>query len=439
MGIELSGLAGFDSASLVSQLVQVASKPVAALDSKKSLVDSAGVTMNSFSSKLAALKTAAAALSSTSGFSSMSTTSSDSAIVASASGGGAASSYAVTVTQLARAQKERSVAFQSATTALGQAGDLMFTIDGKTTKVSVVATDSLADVASKISRSGVRLAAAVINVGGAYHLSLQGLDTGAANALTVSTTGSVSLGFSTVETAADAQLTIDGLAVTRPTNRIADAIPGMTLALTKTTAEPATVALNPDSSALKSKLQAFMTAYNDVVSSGHSATGYGSAKASNAVLAADSAIRRSLDQISRIVSGAVPGAAGTYRSLAAVGVSLGRDGLMAFDGAKLDQALEKDPESVRRLFVTDGATSATGVMKSLADLVTGLVTTERGPIKARIDALSSQSRRLADERVKKQERVDAYAKALKKQFADLDQAMSRYQSMSAKLGSLQSG
>lgn len=441
MSVQLTGLGGFDSSGVIDQLVSIASKPLGDIDRQKGLVDSASLTMSSFSSKLTALKTAAAALSETSGFSAKAATSSDGAVVASVGGAPATGSYTVEVTQLARAQKSRSDAQASATAALGQDGDLTIRIGGgDPITVSVVATDSLSDIAAKISQSGARVSATVLDAGGSYRLSIQGLDTGAASAFTIEESGSVSLGFaapsSVIETAQDAKLTVDGLSVTRSTNQITEAIPGLTLALTKTTSGPVTVSVSDDSAAVKKKLEAFVSAYNDVVNAGHAAAGYGSTKASNAVLAADVGIRRALDRISSLVSGAVPNAAPAFGSLGSVGVSLTRDGTLSFDAAKFDAALGKDSGAVRRLFVTDAATGATGVMKTLGDAISSLVTGEGGAIKSRIDSLAAQSKRLTDSRAAKEQLVATYEQQLRRQFAGLDQAMSRYQTMSNALSSL---
>ncbi|MBX3206272.1 MAG: flagellar filament capping protein FliD [Labilithrix sp.] len=441
MAIQLTGLGGFDSGTVISQLVDLAKKPLRDLDTKKAQVDFATSTLSSFSSKLTALKNAAMGLSTPSGFTSMTASSTDTGIVASVTGSAVASSFSVEVIQLARAQKTRSDAQTSATAPLGQAGDLTIEGDGGSSfTVSVLPTDSLADIATKIGQSGARVSASIVNAGGSYRLTVQGLDTGAANAFSFTESGGLSLGLSvpenTYETAADAKLTIDGLEVSRPTNSVADAIPGVTLALTKPTTAAATVRVAGDSSALKAKIGTFMSIYNDIVNTGHNVAGYGTTKAQNPVLAADSGIRRSLDRIAAIVSGAVPNASGDYRSLSAIGISLSRDGLMSFDASKLDAALEKDPESVRRLFVTDTQSGATGAMKALGDTINDLVTGASGAVKSRIDALSAQSKRLVESRSKREERVLAYEQQLRRQFASLDQAMSRYQSMSNALGSI---
>lgn len=444
MAVQLTGLGGFDSSSVITQLVDLASKPLTDIDKKKALVDSATSTLTSFSNKLTALKTAATALSTSSGFSSMAATSSDTGIVASVTGSASGSTFSVEVSQIAKAQKTRSNAQASATTALGQAGDISIKVgSGDAVNISILPTDSLSDIANKISQSGGRFSAGIVNAGGSYRLTVQGLDTGAENSITFGESGVLQLGLSdaanTYENAQDAKLTVDGLAVTRPTNSIADAIPGVTLALTKPTTAAATIGISADSSSLKTKLNALVSAYNDIVNTGHSISGYGTTKAANSVLAADPAVRRSLDRVASLVTGLVPGATGNYKSLSTVGLSLSRDGLMSFDSAKLDTALSKDPTAVRRLFVTDAALGATGLMKTLADTAANLITGDSGPVRNRLDALAKQSTTLTDTRAKKEERVKAYEQQLRKQFSNLDIAMSRYNSMSSAISGLGSG
>lgn len=441
MPVQLTGLAGFDSASVITQLVKVANQPISDLDTKKAKIDSATTTLTSFSTKLSNLKTAATALSTSSGFSSVSAVSSDPAIVPTVSGGATASSYSINVTQLARAQKMRSDAQASSTTALGQAGDLKLKVgSGDEITVSIASTDTLADVASKIGASGARVSASIINAGGSYRLSLQGLDTGAANAVTVTEGGSISLGLGSpanvVETAQDAKLTLDGLEITRPTNQITEAVPGLTLALTKTTTSASTLTVSPDSSALKAKINSFITAFNDVIKSGQTATGYGATRATNTLLAADTSIRRSMQQITSQVTGLVPGASGTYNTLNSTGLSVSRDGVLSLDAAKFDAALQKDPDSVRRLFVTDTKLGATGVMKSMATAIDALITDSNAPVKSRIATLGKQSTSLSDSRVKLQQRVSNYETQLRQQFLNLDTAMSKYNSMSSALDAI---
>ena len=437
----ISGLSGFDSSGLVTQLVTVASAPLTAIANKKGLVDSATSSMSTFSTYLTTLKSAAAALSSSSGFSSMAASSSDPSIVASVTGNATASSYSIDVTQLAKEQKSRSDAQTSATTALGKAGDLTFQIgSGAPTTVSVVATDSLTDVVNKINQTGLRVSASLINAGGSYSMQLQGLDTGAANAVTVTEGTGIALGLNKatnqVQAAQDAKLTIDGLPISRPTNSISGAIGGVTLALTNTTTSTATLNVNADSSALQTKISAFVSAWNAVVSSAHSSTGYGTVKATNSVLSGDPAVGGVLNMMNASINGVVAGASASYSSLSSVGLKHNTDGTLAFDTTVFSTAIQNDASAVRKLFVTDTATGATGVMSGLSTKLDATMNDPYGLIKARIASFTAQSKALETSFEKKQTYITSYQTQLKAQFAALDSIMAKYSSEATQISGI---
>lgn len=443
MSIALTGLGGFDSSGVVTQLVELARRPINEIDTQRNLIDSASSTLNTFSTRLVALKNAATALSTPSGFTSAQATSSDAAVVASVNGSSPVASYTVEVTRLARAQKLRSDVQTSSTEALGFEGSLAVKVgDGEAKEVSILATDTLTDVARKISASGARVSASVVGDGSSFRLLVQGLDTGAANAFTVTQTG-VDLGLEVpenlYETAANAALTVDGIAVERPTNSVSGVIPGVTLALTKETTAPVKVGVASDAGALTTKIEAFIKAYNDVVSAGQAAAGFGSIKASNRYLAGDAAIRRSLDRIGSMIASPVTGARANMLSLASVGIRLSAQGQLSLDRSKLEAALKNDPEGVRRLFVEDATVGSTGLMTSFAETVDGLVSGTYAPIRNRLATFAAQRQRLTESRAAKEERVAVYEASLKKQFATLELAMSRYQALSTSVASIGKG
>ncbi len=442
MPIQLTGLSGgFDSSGIITQLVALARAPIDALATKKSLVDSAVSTMNTYTSRLSTLRANAASLTDASGYASYATTSSDASVVASATGTAQPGSYDVTVNQLATIQKLRGTTQASSSTALGMSGTLSIKVgSGAPIDITVSATDTLGDVAANLAKSGARISASVLYDGTNYRLSVQGLDTGAANSFTMTQTG-FDLGLSdpanVYQAAGDAKLTVDGLAITRPTNQIAGVVPGVTLALTKTGVS-STVRVTSDTTALKTKLSALVASYNDVVNATHTATGYSTVKATNSVLAGDSSMRRALDTLARMVGSAVPGAAGAFNTLGSVGVKLGSDGTLTLDATKFDAAVTKDPDSVRRLFITDTATGATGIMKSFTTAIDAMITGTNAPIKSRISALQKTSTGFDASAADQQKRVDAYEQQLRKQYAALDEAQSKYSAMSAAIAGITS-
>jgi flagellar hook-associated protein 2 len=441
MAISLGGIAsGIDTSSLIDSLVSVARQPITQLTSRKTQLDSASQTVSSLSTKLSTLKNAALALSTSVGFSSFSSTSSDAAVVASATGAASVGSYAVSVTALARAQKSRSATFASSSTPLEMAGAFELKVGSASPySIEVVVSDTLADIAGKISASGARVTASVMNDGTGARLLVQGLDSGAENAFTMTETDTT-LGFgapgNTYETAQDAALTVDGMPVTSKTNQVTGVLPGLKLALTKLTTSPATVQVTADSSALKTKVSTFITAYNDFVNAGHLAAGFGGNKAQNSVLTADSAVRTALHRIGGLMSNAIPGTSGRYTTMASAGITGSREGTLSLDATKFEAAMNADPESVRRLFVTEPSMGATGLMKTLMTAVDDLVKGDKAPLQARIDSLGAQSKRLATSQEKMESRLADYEELLKKQFTQMDQMVNKYKTQTTQLSSI---
>lgn len=439
MPVTLPGLAsGLDTNSIVTSLAAAQQRPLTALQTRQRNVDSATTTVTSFSSKLASLASAARALDTTAEFNATAATSSDATtIVASTSGGAVAGGYDLQVTQLAREQRTQSNTFASSTTALGLSGELAFSIGGgATTSLTLSSTDTLADVASRISSSGARINASVIYDGSRYRLMVRGLDTGASSAISFTEADPgihAALGLSdapnTYQSAQDARFSVDNISMTRSTNQVTDAVPGVTLGLLKTTSSAVRVTVANDPAALRTKVQAFVSAFNDVVNTAHNATGYGTQKPANAVLAGDRALRGSLERISSVVASAVPGTTGRYTTLGSVGVKLQNDGTMRLDEAAFNAAVVADPLAVSKLFVTDTRIGATGAMSTIGTTVDGLTSTVNSPVRARIDALSAQSRRLGTEATEMQTRVARYTDDLRTQFASMEGQLSRYQSL----------
>lgn len=441
MTFSLGGIgSGIDTNALVEGLMSAARLPLQQVTARRRNIDAASTTISSFSSRLAAVKSAALALSTATGFAAMTASSSDAAVVATVTGSANRASYGVQVDALARPQKSRSDVFQEGTTALGQSGTLSLKLgDGTPKDITVTSTDSLLDIANKISGSGLRVSASIMNTGTGFRLLVQGQDSGVDNAFTMTESGTT-LGLdqtgATYETAQDATIFVDGMRVTSKTNQITGVIPGVTLALTKTTTAAATVGVVGDPSQLKAKINAFVSAFNTIVTTGHAATGFGTEKPENPVLAGDRSIRESLSRLGRLLGDAVPGSSGRYTTLASVGLTLKRDGTMTFDGAKMDSALAADPAGVAKLFVTDSVTGADGVMKRVMTAIDGLVLGKSSPIQARIDALSSQSAALQRTRDRMQDRLDMQEAQLKKQFIVMDQAVSKYNAMNSQAANI---
>jgi flagellar hook-associated protein 2 len=432
------GAGGIDVSSLISSLVSIQQQPMNQAQTQQQNIQAAQTTLSSFSTTLSSLKSAADALSDPTGFASMSATSSDASIATSVTGTPTSGQWSVSVSQIAQAQRTLSNGTASSTTALGLSGTLGITVgSGATQNINIASTDTLSDIAGKIATAGLRVQASLSFDGSNYHLLVAGLDSGKANTITFNESGLTSSGFTlglsnsvnNIQTAQDANVNVGGISVSSATNSIADAIPGVTFAVTAPTTSPATITIADDTSAIQQKVQAFVTAYNSAVTEGHTDAGFGTQTASNTLLQGDQGIGMSLDQMSSLIGESVPGTSGAYTTLASVGLDLNTDGTLTLDSTKLASALAADPTSVSRLFVTDSSTGATGVMGTISSTIDSMVNGANAPIQAEQNAFASRVQSLTKEITTMQQQSTAYANQLQQTFAQMNATLALYKQM----------
>jgi flagellar hook-associated protein 2 len=269
--------------------------------------------------------------------------------------------------------KARSYGFTTSSTPIGQAlGETMpaagsFQVNGTVINVDL-SQDSLATVASKINTAlganTATVSSEVVNGTTVSRLLVNGAvtaDPGAGPAdLAISTQNLQQLGFlendrtaSQLVAPTDAQLKIDGIALTRSTNTISDALAGVTLTLQQAEVNTAVdVTVSRDNSAAVKAVQDFASAYNAV--SQYVATN----TAAKGPLAFDTSIRSTLAQMKRVLVDNVAGLQnGIYTSLPQVGVALDKNGVLQVDTTKLNAALDASPDAVKALFATNGTST----------------------------------------------------------------------------------
>ena len=102
--------------------------------------------------------------------------------------------------------------------------------------VTFTGNTSLEAIRDQINAADAGVAASIINDGSSYRLVVRSEETGTDNALTVtdSTNLNLDVGANEINPAADAQLLIDGIAITSSSNKVTGAIAGVTLDLKQT-------------------------------------------------------------------------------------------------------------------------------------------------------------------------------------------------------------
>lgn len=200
------------------------------------------------------------------------------AVAARVTGSTTLATHEVSVQQLAQGQRSVSGSFTAGQALNGNPGssfNVQLTIAGSAAAPITVNTPTPEGVVSAINDANLDVKASLVNTGSGaspWRIVLQG-KTGAANSFSLTSTSAVDLGFSFAAPGAstlpnrmaqDAQLTVNGIAVSRSTNQVSDVISGVTLDLLNTTSGTATVALNRDTAPVKDKIKNLVSTYNDL-------------------------------------------------------------------------------------------------------------------------------------------------------------------------------
>ncbi len=426
---------GMDVEGLISGLVNAERASLQPTQRKVSETRSAISAMGDVAGLLAKLKTAAGKLSDEREVASYTATSSGTQVVATTTAGALPSSYDIEVTQLASEQRTYSDPFLSKTAGLSQAGSFNIQVGtGAPATVNMDAGDSLESITNKINGLGLRVSASIFSDGGTYRLQIRGLDSGEANKLTFSESGTT-LGLTdplnTKQAAQNAIVKVDGFSVTSATNKIDGAILGVSLAVTAKTTTPINLRIASDPGVTKTKVSEFISAYNAVVDKAHTLAGFGTSNAQNPALAGDSALRGALSSLSSIATGAL-GLGGSLDRLSDVGVSIDRTGRLTMSDSKFTQALADRPAEVIKLL--GGGSGADGVMDKFRTAVDRLTDPKNGLLFTRKAGLEIRAKSLDDKLSMEQTRIQRYADTLRKQFTAMDGTVARNQALLRQLG-----
>lgn len=401
------GLAsGLDTSAIIEGLMQIERQPLQRIQSRRSEVESQRSLIRQLNTRLLALRDAARGLDNRNSsqtnaalneefFKFTSSSSNEDVVRVKAGFGAAPGDIQVRVDQLARGSRRFSTPFQVANAndtiddvvALAQGQSLTISLaDGdpdaedeadRPTSITITADSgglSLAQLRNRINTSGDnggKVRADILQIAeGQFRLVMSSAGTGEDNQLTV--TGDLAL---EAETAADraqsARFEVFGQTITRQTNEVGDVLSGITLELRGVAALDdndlpitETVSIRPDLDAMSAAVQQFVDAYNGVVSFIDAQSRYDESRKSAGPLSGDFMIREVQRRLRDIVSGgfgfsespgnpfAPGGLDGSGRptpggTVSAIGIRLTGDGKLELDRDRFEEALARDPASVR--------------------------------------------------------------------------------------------
>jgi len=280
--------ASIDVAGIVQQLMTAENRPLESLKSKISQQQVVISDLGAIKSKVAAFKDALTNFQDPSSYNNMLATSSDSSVLsATAANGATAGNYSIEVSQVATASNYALSGYSSASHSIAVNADQGFEITVGNTTYSTKGTvtvdgllstqtvptlkenPTVSDLSTWINALGVNVKSGVVQTTGSnqWALTIEGTQTGSANAVTFSglETGSINAGATTV--AKNAQFTVNGIAFERSSNSVNDAVNGLTINLLGPTDGSAkTIAVSQGADNSEKRITDLVAAYNDLVS-----------------------------------------------------------------------------------------------------------------------------------------------------------------------------
>ncbi len=445
--ISFGGLGnGIDFGQVIDQLVKVERLPIDQLNAAKNTLQSKLTDYGSLADKLLALQAAGDSLRLPTAFDQASATVSDpTALTVSSASTAPPGSYLIKVTQLAQSHQiinKVTTAVSSPTTDIVSGASASFTFRvGTGTDQTVTLSDAatLEDLRTGINDLGAGVTASIINTGSdttpAYRLILTATASGASNGVTIVADGTTldfangggTGGVDTLQAAQDAiailgDPTQNPVTLQRSNNVITDAIPDVTLSLTKTTTSPVSVNVARDNSAVKANIQNFVKAYNDIVTFVNKETAYDVTTKTGALLHNETSVKGFVSQIRQALSSPINGLT-TYGSVGEIGFKTNRDGTITLDNAKIDSALNTNYNAVKSLFINQATVA--GVAQRVNQAIDAIDDAVSGSLTGRKNSLTSQINRLTDQISRKETAISAFEERLKIQYAKLDSLLSQ--------------
>ena len=369
---------GIDTNSLASNLVAAERAPREAAINKN-ITKNEGIVsgMSAVKYAMSSVKAAFDDLKDTSDYNNFTVSNSDtSAFTAVATSLGTAGNHSVTVTTLALPQRTLSTTtFTASDDTIDDTSDITLTLTvgtDSTITAGTITVDSTAStpagVVTAINEAGLGITAYLVYTGSEYKIMVNGPE-GADNTFTLAS-DNTALAFSTtaLQSPVDAALTVDGMNITSSSNTVTDAIGGVTLYLMETSSSAATLSLQNDTTAVKTKLQTLVTTYNDAMSLLDEVTNPASTlETYGATLVGNSTVRTIRDTLRGFMTAVstTPSTDGSYNYLVDIGLSMDRYGKLSIDKTTLDTVLSSDYSDV--IYVMTGDQDALSVYDTTTD------------------------------------------------------------------------
>jgi flagellar hook-associated protein 2 len=213
--------------------------------------------------------------------------------------------------------------------------------------IAVTTGETLSQLATQINSKGLNLSASVVTDAAGAHLVVA---VNGANNVLVSNDPAFT--FTRASQGSDASLKVDGIPVSSASNTVTGAVTGVTFNLLgTTTGNPVSLSISPDVTQITHSVSQFVSDYNSALSLVNSQFTFDSTTSGQGVLGADATVRLLQSMLMQVVSYKGAGSStGTGTTLAGLGITMGNDGSLTLNSAKLTQAVSNDASAVQNFF-----------------------------------------------------------------------------------------
>ncbi len=446
---------GLDVESIVTKLMSIEQRPVAQLKTQASTIQTKISAFGQLQSALSTFRDAASSLSRATTWGATTASSSDTAVRVSSSEGAAVGNYAIEVRSLAAAQSAVTRTFESADALVG-AGSLRVEIGSfgqagfapqpnlDAINIDISPTDTLTMVRNKINAAGAGVSAIIVNDATGARIIISSTNPGTQSVFRTSGMDDFAFdpgldpaanGMSLTQEATNADLSINGLDVSSPTNTLTDMVQGLTINLLQPTTGTAQISVMQDNDALKKSVDTFVEAYNGLAKLLRAQTKYDEGSKSAGALQGDSTAVSLQRQLRNLLTGSSP-ASSVYETIGAIGMTIQSDGTLKVDSAKLTTALNTNPGEVRRLFsasvprADENAPDENGIatrLRRFADQVLGA----EGALTTKTEGLNTSLKLNRDRQAELTDRLALTEARLRAQYTTLDTNMAKMSALNS--------
>lgn len=451
MGISITGLtSGLDTAQIVSDLMAVEKLPYTRLETKKTNLQSEQNIFRMVNTKLSALETAANELRYSYNFDLFKATSSNTAVLkAKASSNAATGTYNLEVEQLAKGATAIVNKVDGSSNSWAQqlfAGNVNLYVDGQEIDLAAAANGTSLDANSSNedvmkaltsyinSNPDLKLKATLVKTNDSlgnpeYSMSLSTTDTGANKSIEI--TG---LPGGTIKaTGQDAKFTYDGITVTRSSNSFKDLIDDVEIQLTATGSTTVTVGRDNDS--IITKIESFVSAYNDIISIVKDNLAKPSKEGNMNPLQGDSILKDISNKLYTMFNDVFQGNS-NFKMMTDIGLSIDSGvtkasditGKITIDKTKLTEALSTNADEVIKLFSyspPENSNEQSGIIQNIASSIrTNWTSSITGVLSVKITGYDSEIKMVDDKMSNMERSLEMKEARLKLQFSNMEIMMS---------------